>query len=95
MRSSRYLNTILTVLAILLTLNLVTSWTASGPTLADPASAQVRTSTAAPPTPPNAGQQRNDMIKKLDEVSGKLDQLMTLLRSGEARVRIENPPTNP
>ena len=84
MKSLRYLNSILTILAVLLTLNLWTLWTSGalqgGPEVATPAQAQGI---------PNAGAQRIEMINELKQQTGKLDQLITLLKSGQARVRVE------
>ena len=87
--TSKYLNTVLTCIAVLLGLNLWTGLhtTSAGQSL-DPATsahAQGRT---------DAGQQRTEMIRKLDAVatamdgvSGKLDAMTT--RGGAVRVEVE------
>lgn len=83
MRSLRYLNTVLTLIAVLLTLTLWTLWTASP--LPDPTAAPAQAQGIL-----EAGLQRRDMINRLDMLNGKLDALIDLLRSGEARVRVES-----
>ena len=86
MRLMRYLNTVLTVIAILLTLHLWTLWTypsvGGRPVvdLAQPAEAAGI---------PNAGMQRkqtNDLLKRLIQ---KTEELTGLFKSGRARVRME------
>ena len=103
MRSLRYLNTILTVLTVLLAMQLWTSWIAPGagaahrggtvvdsdggslPSLVSPVQAQVNEGGGIP----NAGAQRKEMIDVLKKQSQQMDQLITLLKSGEVRVRVE------
>jgi hypothetical protein len=88
MRSLRYLNTILTVITVLLAMHLWTWWS-DGPL---PAAA-----VAAPrsvPTPggiPNAGAQRQQQIDLLKLLNQRTDDLVNLLRSGQARVRVDVP----
>ncbi|MBI1335685.1 MAG: hypothetical protein GC164_01835 [Phycisphaera sp.] len=82
MRSLRYLNSVLTVIAVLLTLNLYTLWTTS------PASIET-VPTAQAAGLPDGGAQRKEMIDQLKLLNQKFDQLTQLLKSGEARVRIE------
>jgi len=87
MRSLRYLNSILTVLAVLLALQLWTAWTSGPIDLATPATAQVRGSGI-----PDAGAQRKDMIDLLKRIAVQNDELASLFKSGQARVKLENPP---
>lgn len=99
MRSLRYLNLVLTVIAVLLTLQLWTMW-ASGPTLLTdtavaapsrpPSASVVRSRQAAKASGiPNAGAQRAETARQLQQLNQKADALINLFRSGQARVRIE------
>ncbi len=84
MRSSfRYLNTMLTLVAILLSLTLWTWWTQSP-------LAEATVSPARAQGILEAGLQRKDMIDRLDMLNGKMDALIELLRSGQVRVRVED-----
>jgi hypothetical protein len=95
MQSVKYLNTILTAIAILLALQLWTSWVGVS---SDQPIELVAPAHAA--GIPNAGHQRKQMLDQLKEVSSKLDQLKKVsskldqlndqFRSGQARVRIDN-----
>ncbi|HEX7008914.1 MAG TPA: hypothetical protein VF184_02965 [Phycisphaeraceae bacterium] len=88
MRSVRYLNAILTVLAVLLALNLWVTWAATpgGQALswAEPAQAAGI---------PNAGEQRKQMIDLLKALNVKVNQLTELVESGKVRVQVEAPPS--
>jgi hypothetical protein len=94
MRSLRYLNLMLTVIAVLLTLQLWTAW-ATGPALlsstAEAATGKHTRSYKAAKRSGivNAGEQRADTNKRLDQLLKKTDTLIGLFRSGKARVRIE------
>lgn len=92
MRSVRYLNAILTVLAVLLALNLWVTWAATpgGEALswAGPAEAQAAGI-------PNAGEQRKQMIDLLKALNVKVNQLTELVESGKVRVQVEAPPNEP
>lgn len=84
MASLRYLNTVLTVLAVLLGLQLWTTWqgeTAGGVT--DIAS------TAHAAGIPNAGAQRQQIVDLLKKQAQQLDKLAALFETGRARVRLE------
>ncbi len=85
MRSLRYLNTMLTVIAVLLSLTLWTLWTMSP--LPDPTVSEARAQGIL-----EAGLQRQQIIQSMDMLNTKMDQLITLLKTGQARVQIENPP---
>jgi hypothetical protein len=77
----RYLNTVLTVIAILLSLNLWTLWTSSTAVdIATPVHAQGLS---------NAGAQRAAMVSAMKENTKKMDQLIALMKSGQVRVRVE------
>ena len=78
MRAIHYLNTVLTVLAVLLAAQLWTSWTQS-PDLIRPAAAQGGI--------PDAGAQRQQIVDEIKLLNGKVDDLQSLLVSGKVRVR--------
>ncbi len=81
MRSLRYLNVVLTVLTVVLTLHLWTLWTGEALSSVTPS--------AHAGGLPDAGAQRKEMIDLLKGMNQKMDQLAALLKSGEARVRVE------
>lgn len=100
MRSLRYLNTILTVLTVLLALQLWTTWSTPAassprgmgvgvengpalPTLVSPVMAQSGGGI------PDAGAQRKEMIDLLKRQLQQSEELMSLLKSGQVRVRVE------
>ena len=93
MRSLRYLNGVLTVIAVLLTLQLWTIWSAGSATLPGASVAEAKTtrSQAAAKTGgiPDAGGQRAEMLKLLRQSNQQTDTLIGLFRSGQARVRVE------
>lgn len=87
MHSLKFLNSILTVLAVLLSLQLYTSWSApTAPTLATPAHAQEGGGI------PNAGAQRREMIDLLKRLSQQVEELNGQFKSGKARVTVEAAP---
>jgi len=86
--SLRYLDAILTIIAVLLTLNLWTMW-AGGPShamteLATPAQAAVGIA--------NPGYQRKQMIDLLKRQVQQAEQLSELFQSGRARVSMATAP---
>lgn len=93
MRSLRYLNLMLTVIAVLLTLQLWTAW-ATGPALlsgtAEAATGKHTRSYKAAQRSGigKAGAQRAETNKRLDQLLKKTDTLIDLFRSGKAKVRI-------
>jgi len=89
MRSLRYLNTILTIVAVLLSLHLWTMWSVSpaGESLSLATEAQ-----AAPEGIPNAASQRKQMIDEIKSNTRKVEELLNLFKSGQARVRLEAGP---
>lgn len=98
MKSLRYLNVILTVLAVLLTLQLWTVWNGHGtpiaaaPSIATPALAQSRGPTPGASGIPDAGAQRREMVDLLKKLVVQTDEVKSVLTSGQVRVRVENPP---
>jgi hypothetical protein len=80
-RTDLYTRFCLTAIAVLLTALVLTLWCElpSG----SPAA------TAAEP-PFDAAAQRADMVKAADRTNAKLDELIALLRSGEAKVQVLN-----
>jgi hypothetical protein len=90
MASLKYLNTMLTVVAVLLAVHLWTWWSS-------PAGDRLTTFLPAaqagePVGIPDSGAQRVQMINELKQMNKKLDALTDLLRSGKARVRVEAAP---
>lgn len=81
MSSLKYLNTVLTVLAVLLGLQLWTSWTADTPA-SNPAWAQGI---------PDEGAQRKQMIDELKLLNVRTAQVHKLLASGKLRVVMTAP----
>jgi len=90
MRSVRYLNAILTILAVLLALNLWVTWAATpgGQALSWAKPAQAAGI-------PNAGEQRKEMVDLLKALNVKVAQLTDLVQSGKVRVQVEAPPQEP
>ena len=89
MRQTTYLNVILTLNAVLLTGVL---WTqlASRPLLAQSAEAQASSAQASAIGIPNAGSQRDQMIRHLDRLNRNLEGAMKLLEGGKTRVEVTN-----
>ncbi|MCC5828707.1 MAG: hypothetical protein JJU36_04605 [Phycisphaeraceae bacterium] len=92
MPSLRYLNTILTILAVLLTINLWTLWThpggLSGSLEANRALDLATPAYAQPGVQP--AEQRAKQIQIMEKISTQIEQQNELLRTGAARIRIEN-----
>lgn len=84
MRSLKYLNTVLTLIAVLLTLNLWTAWTASPAAerihFAAPAHAQGVGSTA---------ERQVQMVQELKSLNQSVSRLEKTLTSGKVRVKVE------
>lgn len=87
MKSLRYLNTVLTAVAILLGLQLWTSW--NSPAANDAGSALVSPAHAA--GLPDAGAQRKDMINELKSLRKQMADTHSLLASGKVRVQVQDP----
>ncbi len=81
MRSIRYTNVILTVLAVLLSLQLWTQWS-GGPSIA---------TTGYAAGIPDSGAQRQQMVDQLKLLNSKVDQLKGMFASGKARVTVAQP----
>lgn len=93
MNSLRYLNTVLTMIAILLAVH---AWAIfAGTDNALPATTPwVSQAQAAGKTPtgggiPNAGAQRQQMVDMLKRISQQNESLTNMFRTGQARVRLE------
>ena len=90
MRTIRYLNTILMIIAVLLTLNLWVLWTSTpGGQSASFASEADAATARRGQGMPNAAQQRKNTIDQLKKLNAQMSDLKTLFSSGKARVRIE------
>jgi hypothetical protein len=87
MNSMRYLNGILTVVAVLLALNLATWWLGGAPGWVNQAQAEVASKS---PSPLDAGAMQKQTVDLLKVIAQKADDQMELFRSGKARVTIEN-----
>lgn len=84
MKSLRYLNTVLTVIAVLLTVNLWTLWTVTPGGDALSVASQAR---AAGLT--NGGQQRKEIIDVLKRINADTGEVKSMLSGGNIRVRLE------
>jgi hypothetical protein len=80
MAGLRYLNTVLTVLCVLLTLNLYLHWSTGGDAVPAAHAQGI----------PDEGAQRAQMIDQMKLTNAKLDQLTALLTSGKVRVTVVN-----
>ena len=83
MNSLRYLNTVLTVIAVLLGLNLWTAWMAT-PTAPLASQAMAQNDGLA-----NAGAQRSQMIDQLKQLVQRTEELTALLKSGNVHVKVD------
>ena len=84
MKSLRYLNTMLTVIAVLLTVNIWTIWSVSPGGDALSVATEARAEGM-----PNAGAQRKEMITAIKKVQAETGELKAMFKSGSARVRLE------
>ncbi len=84
MKSLRYLNTVLTMIAVLLTVNIWTLWTVTpgGNALSMATQAQAAGMV-------NAAQQRKDIVDVLKKINADTGELKSMLKGGSARVRLE------
>lgn len=86
MKTFRYMNAVLTVIAVLLTLNLWTMWTAG----TTPANTSLDFTTPAQAQGlANAGSQRQEMITAIKAQTVAITEMSKTLKSGQVRVRIE------
>ena len=90
MPSLRYLNTVLTLIAILLTLNLWSMWSGgpAGRMLAPESPAHAATQ---PMGIPNASLQRQRMVDLLKLLNRNTEELIRLFRTGKAKVKVDAP----
>lgn len=84
MRSLRYLNSVLTVLAVLLALQLWTSLNTSSVPIATPQTASAQGIV-------NAGAQRKEMNELLTKLNAQVAATNELLRSGQMQVQVHMP----
>ena len=84
MKDRKYLNFILTVLTVVLTLNLMVT-IAHGPDWSTRAMAKDKTEV---PTLPDSGAQREEIIKQLKGLNEKAEALQKAVTSGELTVRV-------
>jgi hypothetical protein len=84
MKSLRYLNTILTVIAVLLTLNVWTLWSVTPGGEALSVATEARAQGTA-----NAAAQRKQMIDAIKQVKAETRELSAMFKNGSARVRLE------
>jgi hypothetical protein len=87
-RVDGYTRVCLTVIAALLTVLIAGLWAQGVPAARDAAAAS-----APPPAPagiPDAGGQRDRMVRELERVTAKLDQLIGLFESGKAKVQVSS-----
>ncbi len=84
MKSLRYLNTILTVIAVLLTVNVWTMWsiTPGGETLSVATEANAQGIA-------NAAQQRKQIVDAVNQVRTEVGEVKAMFKNGTARVRLE------
>ncbi len=80
MQSLRYLNTVLTLLAVLLTAVLYTQWMQLPVTTVAEAQAAGL---------PDAGAQRQQIVDLLKSLNQKSDELNSMLKEGKARVQVQ------
>jgi len=88
MKQTTYLNTILTVLAILLAANL---WMGVQTTQGGALFSSASEAHAAGDGIPNAGSQRKAIVDELRKLNGKTDAISNLLTSGKVRVIADIP----
>ena len=79
MQSLRYLNSVLTILAVLLSLNLYVAWSAAPVSIASEAQAQGLS---------NAGAQREEMIGLLKQLNTHMVDVKKTIKDGPMLVRV-------
>ncbi len=84
MKSLRYLNTILTVIAVLLTVNVWTLWSVTPGGDALSVATEARADGIA-----NAGAQRKQIVDAVNQVKAEVGELKGMFKNGTARVRLE------
>lgn len=92
MRSLRYLNSVLTVIAVLLTLTLYTMWMSPAPGSGGGDLLSVSQEAHAQGIP-NAGAQRKQIIDELTAVKASVNDLKTTLTNGSVRVKVDSMPS--
>ena len=89
MRSLKYLNAVLTLIAVVLTLHLWTMWI-GGPGAGALLVAGEARAAGRPVGIPNASAQRKEMVDLLKSQNVKIDQLVKLFKTGKARIKVDN-----
>lgn len=84
MKSLRYLNTILTVIAVLLTVNVWTLWNVTPGGNAMSVATEAQAAGIA-----NAGQQRKEIVDAIKSLNANTTELKAMLANGSVRVKIE------
>lgn len=84
MKSLKYLNTILTVIAVLLTVNVWTLWSVTPGGEAFSVATEARADGIA-----NGGAQRKQIIDAVNQVRSEVGELKSMFKNGSARVRLE------
>ena len=87
LRVDAYTRVCLTVIAVLLTVLIVGLW-AEGVPNARPAMGAAPAVPPLAPGIPNAGQQREQLVRETANVAAKLDRLIHLFESGDAKVQV-------
>jgi len=85
MKSLRYLNTILTVIAVLLTVNVWTLWNVTPGGDALSVTTEARANGIA-----NAGAQRKQIIDAVKQTQAEVGELKAMFKNGSARVTVDN-----
>ena len=88
MRSLRYLNSVLTILAVLLALQLWTHWTGEAAYRPGTGLTTASEVMAAGGGIPNAGAQRKQMIDQLKRQTDAIENLTEMFRNGQAKIRM-------
>lgn len=84
MKSLRYLNTVLTLIAVLLTVNIWTLWNVT------PGGSALSVATEAKANGiPNAGQQRKEIVDAIKRLNADTTALKNTLANGTIKVKVE------
>lgn len=90
-RVDGYTRVCLTVIAVLLTVLIVGLWAEGVPASRHASAAPAPTAAGATPAPmgiPDAGGQRDKLVKEMERVTAKLDHLVSLFETGKAKVQV-------
>lgn len=95
MGSLRYLNSILTILTVVMTLQLWTVWTGSGSPTPTGSPPPLSPTQAWAEGIPDAGAQRKQMVDLLKQLVQESAAQTKMFKNGEARVRVEGKQRDP